>query len=217
MHKIDLKNQNGEHEALLTIGKNLVYLMSTRNVDSTELSTLTGLGTATINSMRRGIGNPTLATIVALAQFFEVSLSEFTDINIERQAISHKKIKTLPLIKLNELNIFLDNVLDTYDTYTTELCVFGNNDCFAININNDSLYPQFSSGTICIVKKDNTPHDGDIVLVKINNCTPCFRRVFIEDTGYLFTAVSIDQDLVPSAYKSYSIVGIIIKTIKYFS
>ncbi|HEY0209455.1 XRE family transcriptional regulator [Acerihabitans sp.] len=217
MHKIGLKNLNGEHEALLTIGKNLVYLMSKRGIDSTELSTLTGLGTATINSMRRGIGNPTLITIVALAQFFEVSLSEFTDIDIERQEITQKKIKTLPLIKFNGLNAFLDEILDTYDTYTTELCVFENNDCFAININNDSLYPQFSSGTICIVKRDNLPNDGDIVLVKINNSTPCFRRVFIEDAGYFFTAVSIYQDVVPSAYKCFSIVGVIIKIIRNFS
>lgn len=217
MRKKELKNLNGDHEALVTIGKNLVYLMSKRNIDNAELSALTGLGTATINSMRRGIGNPTLATIVVLAQFFDVSLGEFTDIDIERQAISHKKIRTLPLIKFNELTLFLNEVLDTNDTYTTELSVFGGNDFFAIDINNDSLYPQFSSGTICIVKKHDTPNDGDIVLVKINNCTPCFRRIFIEDAGYLFTAVSIDQDLIPSAYKCYSIIGIIIKIIRNLS
>lgn len=166
--------------------------------------------------MRRGVGNPTLATIIAMAQFFEVSLSELTEIDLEKQANSHKRAKTIPLINLNEIDAFVDKTLDVYDTYTTEVDIFGKKNFFAISINNDYLYPQLSSGTICIVSKDSSPYDGDIALVKINNYAPCFRRVYIEDQGFLFTAISLEQDAVPSNYKCYTIVGILIKIIKNF-
>jgi SOS-response transcriptional repressor LexA len=217
MHKTDQTLHKHEHEALVTIGKNITYLMLKKGIDSAHLSAVSGLGTATINSMRRGTGNPTLATIVSMAQFLEVSLSELTEIDLEKQANSHKRIKTIPLINLNEINEFFDKTLEIYDTYTTEIDISEKSGFFAITINNDSLYPQFSSGTICIVTIDDSPIDGDIVLVKINNHAPCFRRIYIEDSGFLFTTVSLEQDAVPSTYKCYAIVGILVKTIKSFT
>ena len=101
MQKFDRKFYKHEHDALATIGKNITYLMLKKGIDSAHLSAVSGLGTATINSMRRGTGNPTLATIVSIAQFLEVSLSELTEIELEKQANSHKRIKTIPLMNLN--------------------------------------------------------------------------------------------------------------------
>src|SRR5471030_2128616 len=101
MQKIDLFTGNGDHVALATIGKNISFLMRKKGIDSAALSAFTGLGIATINSMRRSVGNPTLATIITMAKFFEVSLSELTEIDLEKQASSNKRTKAIPLIKLN--------------------------------------------------------------------------------------------------------------------
>jgi SOS-response transcriptional repressor LexA len=217
MQKIDLFTGNGDHVALATIGKNISFLMRKKGIDSAALSAFTGLGIATINSMRRSVGNPTLATIITMAKFFEVSLSELTEIDLEKQASSNKRTKAIPLIKLNEIDEFINEIHDAYETYTTEIESSLSNDFFAISINNDSLYPQFSSGTICVFSKDTSPCDGDVVLVKINSHAPCFRRIYIEDQGFLFTSTSLEHDVVPSSYKCYVIVGILIKTIKHFA
>lgn len=217
MHKPDFIIQQKDNEILLTLGKNLSYLMISKGVDSGFLSNVTGLGVATINSLRRGSGNPTLATIISLAQFFDVSLSELTEIDLQQQQVKPNCAKTMPLIKLGEINSFIDQSLKTHAYYTTEIDISDETAVVAIANNNDSFYPHFSSGTVCIIAMDEEPCDGDIVLVRINNYTPCFRRIFIEDEQFLFTAITLESDAKPSHYKNATILGVLLKAIKNYA
>lgn len=214
MQNSDVKIQQNDNETLITLGKNLSHLMIKKGVDSAFLSNVTGLGVATINSLRRGSGNPTLATIVSLAQFFDVSLSELTEIDLVRQQITLNRVRSMPLIKMGEIERYLDNALKNHAIYSTEIDATENHSVMAILINNDSLYPHFSSGTICIISLEEEPCDGDIVLIKINDFTPCFRRVYIEDDNLLFNTIILEHDVKPSSYKNAKILGILLKAIK---
>lgn len=53
--------------------ENLAYLMERAGVDAAHLSEAIGLGVATINNIKRGVGNPTLLTLMELARFLTSS------------------------------------------------------------------------------------------------------------------------------------------------
>ncbi|MCC7005695.1 MAG: helix-turn-helix transcriptional regulator [Ottowia sp.] len=213
------KITNDDSGALMTVtARNLVYLMSKNGVDIAALSEATQLGTATIGSLRRGVGNPTLSTLSALSKFFNISLSELTEIDLSAQK---KKIndfvKEIPLIKINDLNKFIERTLDHYETYTTEIEEARDRTYFAVLVNNDSLYPQFSTGTVFIVSEDDEPYDGDTVLVKIGSHAPCFRKILIDGDNFLFSPIAIENDVSPSIYLHYKLIGVVLKAIKTFS
>lgn len=66
--------EEGESAALLrNASKNLAYLMERAGVDAAHLSEAIGLGVATINNIKRGVGNPTLLTLMELARFLTSS------------------------------------------------------------------------------------------------------------------------------------------------
>jgi len=115
---------------------------------------------------------------------------------------------------MGEIERYLDNALKNHAIYSTEIDATENHSVMAILINNDSLYPHFSSGTICIISLEEEPCDGDIVLIKINDFTPCFRRVYIEDDNFLFNTITLEHDVKPSSYKNAKILGVLLKAIK---
>lgn len=206
-----------DNEELAAVAKNIDYLMCKKGIDGAAMSKVTGLGIATVNCLRRGVGNPTLTTLVSIAKFFNVSLSELTEVDLEKQSGRPSSVKTMPLVKLNEINNFLSNPVGQYETYTTEIDTLKNKSFFAVLINNDSLYPYFSAGTVCIISRDDDPCDGDIVLLKIHNYTPCFRRIFIENEYFSFSSLTLENDSSPSTYNNSIIVGVLLKSIKNFA
>lgn len=198
--------------------KNLVYLMNKNGVDIASLSEATQLGTATIGSLRRGIGNPTLSTLLSLAKFFDVSLSELTEIDLVQQKVNPSHLaREIPLVKINDLNKFLTRTLGPSESYTTEIEERLGRTYFAVLINNDSLYPQFSVGTVFIIAENEEPYDGDTVLVKIGSHTPCFRKVLIDGDDFLFSPIALENDVTPSIYHNYELIGVVLKAIKTFS
>ena len=215
MPKKDIKMSDADQELMRVTSENISNLMKEKGIDAVELSRATGLGIATINSIRRAVGNPTLSTLSSLANFFGVSLAELTEKNGDKGRISLKNVKPIPFLKLGDVeNFFSTGYFD--DTYITEVEVDQNETFFSVQINNDTMYPQMPNGSVCIVSKDAEPSDGDIVLVKIYEHTPCFRRVFIEGSSYIFTPISLERTMAPSLYDDYKILGIVLKFIKTF-
>ena len=215
MPKKDIKMSDADQELMRVTAENISNLMKDKGVDAVELSKATGLGIATINSIRRAVGNPTLSTLSSLANFFGVSLAELTEKSGDNGRGSLKNVKPIPFLKVGDVESFFSTG-HFDDTYTTEIEVDKNETFFAVQINNDTMHPQMPNGSVCIVSKDAEPSDGDIVLVKIYEHTPCFRRVFIDGSRYMFTLISLDRAIAPSLYDNYKILGVVLKSIKVF-
>lgn len=200
------------------MAKNLRHLMEKNKVDTATLNAATKLAVPTINSLRRGEGNPTLSTLIDLAHYFEVSIGDLTegDLSIEKTA-KQSSAKSVPFIKINEIDRFLGNQLKTIETYTIEIDDVDTATCFAVLVNNDSLYPQFSPGTVLIVSRDEKPLDNDIVLIKISDLNPCFRKIHFSENNFLFSSVSIENDSSLSTYEKYELIGVLLKAVKTIS
>ncbi|WGL99815.1 helix-turn-helix domain-containing protein (plasmid) [Arsenophonus sp. aPb] len=212
MSNSNIKMSENNSLIIQIVADNITRLMNERKIDTHELSQLTGLGTATINSLKRGVGNPTLTTLELLAKVFNVTVGEMTE-KREKGALARVSVAPMPLIKLSDVDEFIENGLFA-ETFIAEVDSPIHSSLFAIKIDNDTLYPHIPSGTVCIISKDEKFKDGDIVLVKINNHSPFFRKIYIEEQYLAFSPVTLEST--PSVYENYELLGVVIKKIRSF-
>ncbi len=213
---IDLNKSAGTSISDLSLlAENLRYLMEIHNMDAATLGDKTGVALTTINSLKRGVGNPTISTLLSLANFFGVSLSEFAETKISAKN-KRKKIFDIPLIELGQLESFLTQKKSN-EFMSSELDTQAAGSCFAIKISNNGILPFFEKGTIFIIDPTKIVHDGDMVLVKFKDTAPCFRKIFIEANSYFFKQISdlISQNITKG--DDYHIYGIVIKAVQQFS
>lgn len=196
--------------------ENLRKLMFKNSTDSAELSKQTGIAISTINSLKRGEGNPTLSTLFALAKFFDISLSELAENPLESTIGKNIHQHEIPLLDINELDDYFNHKLKETQTIIDDLLNEDPENCFAVRISNSSLVPFFEKGTIFIININKKPQDGDIVLVAFGENLPCLRRIFIEGNSYYFKPIS---DLVTHKVivaSDFVIHGIVLKAIQVF-
>lgn len=201
-----------EAMSLRILGKNVTFLMAKFGIDAQTLSEGTGVGVATINNLKRGSGNPTIGTLSSVAEFFDVSAGSLMEVDLSAPQ-SDDNVKVLPLINFNDLELYINNKNTHQSTYAVEVENHGDESLFAVEITTNSLFPEIESGTICIVSRNEKCCDGDIVLLKIRGLHLCFRRVFIADTGYRFSNIILDSNVLIAEYDDYNIVGVVMKKI----
>lgn len=201
---------------LTLFSENLRNLMFQHKVDVSELNEKTGIAVSTINSLRRGAGNPTLSTLLSLSNFFNISLSDLAESSIDKGIRQDKNLYEIPLIDISEVNSYLNSGIKSQETITDDLQNENPNLCFAIKLNNSSLAPFFEKGTIFIMAIDKKPQDGDIVLVKFGENLPCFRKIYIEGDNYFFKSVSEVINHKAITTTDFLIHGIVLKAIQIF-
>ncbi|SMG55551.1 helix-turn-helix domain-containing protein [Cedecea sp. NFIX57] len=214
MQEYDIKISSNESNLLKIISKNLTSLMGMKGIDAQGLSIHTGVGIATINNLRKGIGNPTISTLSSIADFFDVKVGDLTDKNLRKHDDTSDNVKSIPLISYSEIERFLANKMKVTDSYITEVDDVSDKSLFTVEITNNSLSPELDRGTYCVISLDEPFCDGDIVLVKLKNYPICLRRVYVSDTNLQFTTISLETDNIPKSYSDYNIVGVLLKIIK---
>lgn len=211
-NKDTLTNESSNY--LKIIAKNLNYLMSSKGIGAQNLSNKTGIGIATINNLKRGGGNPTITTLCAIAEFFHVNIGTLTDADLSQTVAYLDNVKPLPLIKYNEIEAYIRKTSFTTKSYTTEVDSPGDDSLFAIEITNNALLPELERGTLCIVSMKENFCDGDIVLVKIKEYFPCFRRIFVGNMGFQFSNIALEADnSCIVEYDNYTVIGVLLKKI----
>lgn len=198
--------------SLKKLGKNITFLMGKAGIDAQTLSNNTGIGVATINNLKRGTGNPTISTLSAVADYFNVSAGALMETDLSGPS-SSENVKLLPLINFNDLEMFINNRTTYQSTYAVEVENHDDESLFAVEITSNSLFPEIESGTVCIVSGNEKCCDGDIVLLKIRGSYLCFRRVFIAPAGFRFSNISLESNIQITEYDDYDIVGVVMKKI----
>ena len=211
---IEIRHEDGEDKL---VSANLNYLMRRDGIDVADLNKKTGIAASTINALRRGVGNPTLSTLVALAEVFDITVAELVGMDLSIKANKTTMAFEMPIIKMSEVSAFIEGQLSTYETYTTEIDTAHSKRYFAITMSNDSLAPHFGMGTVFIICRDEIAEDGDIVLVKIGGHYPCLRKIFIDGDSYSFSPIVMNKEDNLNVYDKFEIIGIVVKSIKTFS
>ncbi|CDG86330.1 helix-turn-helix domain-containing protein [Xenorhabdus bovienii] len=204
-----------EADALLSnIAKNIDFLMKNNNIDSQTLSRLTGLGIATINSLRRGVGNPTIATVSSIADVFGVNVGEITDGKLSESNGNEEIISSVPLVRYDELDGYVSGKIITKNLYKLSIQDNHEDSLFAVEFGNNLLFPYFDSNTIAIVSKTEAVCDSDVVLVKIKDAPICFRQVFVGESGIYFSILGIENERKTVLTQNYTIIGVVIRSIR---
>ncbi|CDH07780.1 hypothetical protein XBO1_600007 [Xenorhabdus bovienii str. oregonense] len=204
-----------EADALLSnIAKNIDFLIKKNNIDSQTLSRLTGLGIATINSLRRGVGNPTIATVSSIADVFGVNVGEITDGKLSESNENEEIISSIPLVRYDELDGYVSGKIITKNLYKLSIQDNHEDSLFAVEFGNNLLFPYFDSNTIAIVSKTEAVCDSDVVLVKIKDAPICFRQVFVGESGIYFSILGIENERKTVLTQNYTIIGVVIRSIR---
>ncbi|MBA2652251.1 MAG: hypothetical protein H0U73_08295 [Tatlockia sp.] len=200
---------------LTILSNNLCQLMDSRSIDSALLSSQTEIGVTTINKLRRGIGNPTYSTLVTLAAFFNVLVSQLTEVDLSKNVPNQEKLSNIHLLSLSDFKDFINQIKTPRESVV--VAITSNPDsCVAIKITTNAMSPFFEKGSIFILDRNINPQDGDIVLVDFNEQNLCFRRVFIQGNSYFFRPVA--DTLAESFVKgdNFIIHGVVVSAIQNF-
>ncbi|MFU8797341.1 MAG: helix-turn-helix domain-containing protein, partial [Gammaproteobacteria bacterium] len=114
-------NTNVFNNDIGLLSSNLRQLMQLKNIDAANLSKKTGIALTTINSLKRGTGNPTLATLQILGEFFQVSVGDLIETCLIESQNKQNTASEIPLIEMSSLEDFLSNRKKYKTTIITEL------------------------------------------------------------------------------------------------
>ena len=213
---INLSNNNLSESQSATLAKNLEFLLILRGVDTKELSSNTNISITNINNIKRGIANPTLETLVTLANFFNVSVSHLIEKNLlDGKTSLEYSLITIPLLELDALDIFLKNKWHGGEIAISVLNHLSQLRRIAIKLNNNSFSPIYEKDTLFIVNLEMTCQDGDIVIVKIGESPSMIRKIlFTSEKVTLYYPTLLDTQPVIENKKNVKILGIVEKIIK---
>lgn len=168
------------------LSSNLKKLIYDRKISENELSRRTGIAQQIINRILSGENkNPKIATISPLAHYFMVSISQLIG---DEHIDTKKEVSSAPLgwqeVVFFDANNFLNRpikeiLLETSEKILVDVGLSRN--VFAIKMNDESMEPKFSNGTILIFDVEKEPSNGDFVLFELSDYSIEMRQLLIDD------------------------------------
>ncbi|KTC94848.1 helix-turn-helix domain-containing protein [Legionella feeleii] len=193
------------------LGKILNQLMKQYEIDGVQLSHYTGIPTTTINRLRQGIpnGNPTLLTLIPIAQHFSITVSQLIG---ESCLTPEPAMSSLPLISWDEA------INPSKVKNISQLSVLSENsyskDAFALIVEGDN-YQDFSRGTLLLIDPQLTPQDGNIVLISSKmQRTPILKKLLVENSVYFLKSMIYEKHIEKFDENDY-IIGVLAEYKRY--
>jgi transcriptional regulator with XRE-family HTH domain len=202
------------------LSDNLNLLIAEARLNANELARRTGIPASSIKKIRNNDNpNPTLSTLVPLANFFSITVSQLigdTPLKSEnKQGIetSHSlQQQRIPLISWSEAASWPET-LDTEHTFITAKCQYSKNS-FGLVLEED-LNEQFPKGTLLLIDCEALLEGRDYALVlKDNQNKPSIKQILIEDDQIFLKSLQLDN-LIVSKSGEYKILGIVMEYRKY--
>lgn len=169
-----------------SLGTVLQSQMEKRGIRTSDLANSTGLPPATVSRIVIGAtDNPTIKTLVTIADFFGVSMDFLLgrtqktqdQTGIEVQVVD-KFYKTVPIIPWAYIKKWVYNkeaFLSAGQSIITDRHL--SQEAFALKVDTDSYKKYFSKDSMLIVDKQNEYYSGDYVIVSINRHKPIIQEL----------------------------------------
>ena len=208
---IDLNDQNHA----LRLSHILNHLMAKFQIDGVQLSKKTGIPATTVNRLRKGekTTNPTLTTLIPLADFFSVSVSQLIGdepldphhlkdlTNIHNHSLHH-----IPLISWENAIDWPQSITESHISISTEY-VYGN-DAYALTVNEND-WENLIYGTIIIIDPSITPKHRDYIIIhRQGQPTPTLKQI-LYDEGQTYLKPVIQGYNITSMTKEHKILGVV--------
>ncbi len=195
------------NDGLIALAENLNKLMFEKGVDVKTLNLSTGISISAINALKRGVGNPTLGTLLELAKFFNTSIDQL--IGFPNQPRSFDSIR-VPIYNITDVEHRNKEKIIEYIIVSCES--FEEHDIFGVKIHNNAMLPFFEKGSLFILSADLNYSDGDVVLINLPNNKAFFRKIFNIGDRIQFNYISAEPS--PHSYDQFKVIGVVIKVIQ---
>lgn len=171
------------------IGVNLKKFLEKERISENELAKRIGIPQQMINRIVTGINqNPKLSTIMPIANYFKVPLQELisdSNLDLDNAQMIHSQLK-IPYIEFTDIVEHDINRAISYSKKFIMADLDQTKDYFATTMNDDSMEPKFSKGTILVFEKEKIPFNGDFCLLKDDKNHYVFRQILINATNKKF-------------------------------
>lgn len=185
------------------LNRRLLELMRSKNITIQTLAKEAGVAVGTIQKLISDPScNPTIASIEAVCNVLEVSVSEIIG---QEERLNSLNASNVFLLDWDELPITLFNIqkLSTKDNKEREVIKtsypVGKNS-FALRMQDNSMLPLFPQHTILIFDPDKAPKDDNYVLVQMDNYPNIIFKQLVIDEPFKYL-VSINPLLKESVIK----------------
>lgn len=180
-----------------------------------DLSTELKCSYKTIYDLAEGVANPTLDTLLKVANYFHLTISQLIGERPLGEYIS-AFIKLVPILQFSEVEEFLgntnhklnsQNILISSEKFLSEYA-------FTINANNETE-PIFKIGTILVFDKvelDIKSHNNKFVLVKTEYGSIAIKKLFVENQSLFLQPVNIDIPPQPISPNNIKFLAYLIQT-----
>lgn len=169
------------------LSANLKKLLLNSKLSENELARRTGISQQIINRILSGENkNPKIATLSPLANYFMVSISQLIGEELAatetRLNTNHLGWQEIPFIEWNDLEIHPMNQLLLLQNRTLLIDIEPSRYIFAVRIQDGSMEPKFSEGTLLIFDIEKKPTNGDFILLGLPNDEVVVRQFFTKNS-----------------------------------
>lgn len=175
------------------VGDVLAEIMRLRRIDVATLSGVTGIPVPTLNRLKSGKNtNPTLATLLPIANYFGISINQLIGkesmLQVSSLAAEKKSIDScIPLVSIRESVTDVDK--KKYPIIRTSADV--SDAAFAIAVKDAFITSEFPENAILIFDPSLKPNHRDYVIVRLSDLQkPILRQLLIDGDDYYFKPLS---------------------------
>jgi SOS-response transcriptional repressor LexA len=198
------------------LSDNLNLLMSEIRISADELARRISLPASTIKKIRNRYNpNPTLATLLPLAQFFSVTLGQlvgnepFPNNRMKgRYKENSKAASNVPVLNWDEVLTWPEQNARAYDTITSE-CAYSEN-AYALVVEAhdwENLFP----GTVLLIDPMLTPEHRDfIVTYKQGQTQPTLKQVLFDEEQMYLKSVLPSGNII-SLLPEHKLLGVVVE------
>lgn len=192
------------------LAENLNLLMAKHDVSALRLARESGVPISTVKKLRnKTLGNPTLATLLPIVQFFDISIDQLLCDNQKssKKVIKKQQCYEYPLISMHEATDLFNyrpngNMLLALNQYSES--------AFAIKVDCYD-WPPFSPNTTLIIDPIEPLSHNDYVLVHFNGQNQVnFKKFRIEESNSFLQSLSVSTNIVPFS-SEYRLLGVVME------
>lgn len=192
------------------INRNLTDLMQRNNISLTLLHRNTGVAIPTIKRLQEDpTTNPTLSTLIPIANFFNVSLNQLIGSEIDLFFLNKSHYFKIPYIEWKQAVIWPTITASDEQKFTLVDIDAGNNPYALIVEENDWL--GMPKGSILIINADiKNPNNKDYVVTCKKNHYPSLHQVLFDQDKFYLKSLNPQLPLI-LADESYQFFGKLIQ------
>lgn len=209
------KNPERTQERSVLLSKNLEWLLAIKKIDVKFLAQKTGISVTNLNNIRRNAANPTLETLEAIANYFNLSVSELLENEISEDKRNAYQLITIPLLEIDQIEDFLEGMWNGEKVAISVPSNPKNMQRLAIQLKNNSFSPFYEKDTLFILNLNLSPQDGDIVAIKVFESPCVIRKILFNGNNICmyYPTMSDEKPLIENK-TNIKIIGVVEKIIK---